>query len=301
MSLLKLCKDIFDESIELKTDSSKSIDLENTIELKTDLENTIELIKEIIKNDPDQLHKVDDNDSTPLILACEYFTSLDIVEVLIKKGSDVNRYNKNNMSALDYAIHDGNVELARLLISYDLDVNQIDSDGMGYLEYATIDYCEEKREIIQMLIDKDIDINIKCDNRNTILMKHIYSVDLGETIYVDVIKLFLENGCDPTIVNKDGNNVLDIILNVELDVEQVIESSDEQNGESSDEQKEDMIILIIKHMLDYTSVMECIKVLFRNKCRLDKKHTEELDELFRDKYIMDYISSKQKSASFIKK
>lgn len=241
----------------------------------------IDKIKEIIQNDPDQLHTTDSQKFTPLVLACKNSVSLNIIELLVKSGSDLGYKYKNHMSAFDYAIFNKDIELARLLVDNGLDVNQLDEYDSGYIDYIlTFGFCDQLHEIFKLLVDNGANINIVDEYGNSILMNNLYNYESNIVPDIKYIELFIEYGHDIMHKNNKGKTLLDVIL------------KKRNEGFPIDDC---YVILVIKHMLEYISVLECMKILMRCKVKIDDSYIEELDELFKTKYIMEYNISRSKS------
>jgi ankyrin repeat protein len=153
---------------------------------------------------------------------------------LVMQGVEITNRNKDNISTVRLAIEKGDIIVIDNLVKYaDFNINQVDDNGRSLLQDAVI---LGYNEISKILIEKDIDVNIKDKyNRNVIfdainygsgsLVDTILEVDGLELNNIDVngqtvlhqksvlkndnlaIKL-LQKGADPTICGKDGYNFL---------------------------------------------------------------------------------------------
>ncbi len=153
---------------------------------------------------------------------------------LVIQGVEITTRNKDNISTVRLAIEKGDIIVIDNLVKYaDFNINQIDDTGRSLLQDAVI---LGYNEISKILIEKDIDVNIKDKfNRNVIfdavnygsgeLIDTILEVEGLELNNVDVngqtvlhqksvlkddnlaIKL-LKKGADPTICGEDGYNFL---------------------------------------------------------------------------------------------
>ena len=150
------------------------------------------------------------------------------------QGVEITTRNKDNISTVRLAIEKGDIIVIDNLVKYaDFNINQIDDSGRSLLQDAVI---LGYNEISKILIEKDIDVNIKDKfNRNVIfdavnygsseLIDTILDVENLELNNIDVngqtvlhqksvlkddnlaIKL-LKKGADPTICGEDGYNFL---------------------------------------------------------------------------------------------
>lgn len=128
---------------------------------------TVAEVKELMAKNPDVINQTNDNDFSPLILACyrsnvevanflidnvkdinyksQEGTALaglsvkynkDLVEHLLKKNADPNIADPTGATPLFWAVKFGNKELAELLLKHKADKSIKDSQGMTPFEYA---------------------------------------------------------------------------------------------------------------------------------------------------------------------
>jgi len=107
---------------------------------------------------------------------------IDIVEMLLIYGANVNAGNNKGVTPLHIAVLLGAVKIAEMLIKYGAYVNARDDEGNTPLHYAT--YIARARKL-----PFDYVVNLPC---------------------ADVVKLLLENGADPTLRNSRGISALDL-------------------------------------------------------------------------------------------
>ena len=108
---------------------------------------TLSEIKDIQKRNTELINAINDNKTTPLILAC-YRNNEAVALYLIDKDSNIN-YNSGMGTALMAAIMSGNKVIIEKLIAKKADLNQIDKQGKTALIYAAFN---NNVEIVQMLI-----------------------------------------------------------------------------------------------------------------------------------------------------
>ena len=115
-----------------------------------------ELIEVLWNQNNDTINAKDGNGFTPLILAT-YHSQLSTVELLISKEVDVN-YNSQEGTALLGASYKGNIEISQLLINAGTDVNKVGGRGATALLYAV---QSSNYELVKLLIEKGADIHVK--------------------------------------------------------------------------------------------------------------------------------------------
>ena len=111
--------------------------------------------------------------------------------------------NKQDETALMLAAHKNQLELAKVLIQRGADVNK---PGWTPLHYAA---TRGHRDMIRLLLQNDAYIDSESANGTTpLMMAAYYAPPLA-------VKLLLEEGADPTLVNHGGASALDLALSKE--------------------------------------------------------------------------------------
>ncbi len=124
--------------------------------------------------------------------------------VLAKHPSThLNAQNKAGETPLMLAAINNQLELAQLLIERGADVNK---PGWTPLHYAA---TRGHREMMRLLLDNDAYIDSESSNGTTPLMMAAYSAPSL------AVKLLLEEGADPTLVNHGNATALDLALRTE--------------------------------------------------------------------------------------
>ena len=112
----------------------------------------------------------------------------------------VNASNSVGESALMLAAIHNQLALAKLLIERGADVNK---PGWAPLHYAA---SRGHRDMMRLLLDNDAYIDAEADNGTTpLMMAAFYAPPLA-------VKLLLEEGADPTLVNTDNASALDLAM-----------------------------------------------------------------------------------------
>jgi ankyrin repeat protein len=164
---------------------------------------------------------------TPLMLAARE-GHLDVARILVAAGADIDAAAGDGKTALAIAIFNGSYELASFLVDNKADVNQADAQRFTPLFWA-VDrrnmetapnfpwmVTADPMPLIRKLLDAGADPNLLVNNTPrgrmregsprivfaTSLMRAAFAADL------ELVKLLLERGADPTIISRDGETML---------------------------------------------------------------------------------------------
>lgn len=180
-----------------------------------------------------------------LMIACEN-NNKEIIELLIKKGANINDVDHNNRTALHEACKKGNLEVVKILIENGANIHIEEESGKTAVTFATEIVQPESLEIIKYLKDKGANLLVKDKNNNNLLHKVIGGVqkDIKETIKIikylisekielneqntigntplinailltkniEIVKILIENGADINIENGTNKNAIDLTI-----------------------------------------------------------------------------------------
>ncbi|AZL89624.1 ankyrin repeat protein [Megavirus baoshan] len=132
----------------------------------------------------------------------------DLIESVINQGADVNQPNSQKLTPLlTIATKRTNpiyLSVVELLLKRGADINAVDMYGNSALILA----CNQKDvELAKLLIHSGIDVNIKSNCNMTALISAAYYS--GHDNNIDLIKLLLEHGADVNVINIYGRTALD--------------------------------------------------------------------------------------------
>jgi len=177
--------------------------------------NDIEQVHNLINQDADYKLK-DDEGSSILHYAVDalgktndiepqyYSQIIEIIDMLVKKGAEINARNKKGMTPLAiafsyyYSIKEVKIRLIELMQKIDIRAN----DGSTALMYVTEN--ERSTEIIEVLIKKGADVNAKDNAGNTPLIRAC----LSRYKYPEIIKYLIRKGAKLNAQNDEGETAL---------------------------------------------------------------------------------------------
>lgn len=145
----------------------------------------------------------------PAITVALFEDSRKVAAVLLaNRRLNVEARNAKDESPLMVAALRGNLEAARTLIARDADVNKT---GWTPLHYAASSGSDNAQAMVRLLLDHSAYIDATSPNGTTPLMM---AAEYGE---IDVARLLLQEGADPTLKNQLGLTALDFARKAERD------------------------------------------------------------------------------------
>ncbi|MCK4319722.1 ankyrin repeat domain-containing protein [Candidatus Micrarchaeota archaeon] len=127
-------------------------------------------------------------------------TKINVVRMLIRKGADVDGFDREPATNLIYAIKGGHIEIAKILIRNGAEVDVKDANGKTALVLAAEG---EYEKIVELLIQKRVDINVVLNNlKEKVLM---WAAGKG---YRKIVELAIEKGICVKLKNIFGRTAL---------------------------------------------------------------------------------------------
>jgi len=117
--------------------------------------NQLEIAELLLANGAD-VNARDPYMHTPLILAMSVYNHDKMVRLLLTKGADVNLEDKGSMTALAYAVRQGQLDDAKILIANDANINVV--AGTSPLYWAVMGF---QTEMVELLLANGADVNYK--------------------------------------------------------------------------------------------------------------------------------------------
>ena len=139
-----------------------------------------------------------DGDGDHLLMNAVMYSSLDCMQLLIEKGSNVNAKNKIEETALMWSVHD--LAKMKLLIQHGADVNAKAKTGNTPLLIASVGHG--KYDAVKLLIDKEADVRAVNNRKENALIRASL---FGDTA---TVSLLLSKGLDINALSMDSTTAL---------------------------------------------------------------------------------------------
>ena len=163
-----------------------------------------QIIQSLIHKGAD-VHATTSDRDTVLHLAIAMYaeaTCCDLVESFIQAGCDPTARNSSGNTVLEAAIEHGHTSVVERLLSYN------DPLAPDILLFAL--RKQSAPEIIQSLIRKGADVHSTTSDGGTVL--HLAITQYAERTCWDLVKNFIDAGCNPSACNSRGNTVLEAAI-----------------------------------------------------------------------------------------
>ena len=156
----------------------------------------IKLLEYLLANGVNPDTSLDSYDATPLMIATKKGL-YEAVNLLLQAGADIERYDKNRKSVVDYAIECKNYYVLSTIM-------QLCETGPLLLIKA----CTGMNEVLfNLLLNCRVDVNIQDKDGNTALHHCAMLVSRDKDLYTQLAKRLLESGADITIENNKKETV----------------------------------------------------------------------------------------------
>ena len=162
------------------------------------------LVEQLIVKYPQQVNTISGRFGTPAVaaLAGRHF---ELAEVLHRNGSSVDPLDEDGESPLYLAVYVENLEMVQVLLDYGVDVNFRSKHGETALAFATSGIFNDHR-VVRLLLDHGADSNAQAQRfgRRTPLHR------ASEYGRIEIARLLLERGASPEVRDEEGKTPLDI-------------------------------------------------------------------------------------------
>jgi hypothetical protein len=125
---------------------------------------------------------------------------LQMTEVFIRKGANVNFKNNWGFTPLGRAAENGWVDIAEILVESGADVSMKDKYEITPLMHAAL---FRKSDMVQFLLRKKVDIN---DTNSVGITALMYAAQKGS---LDIAEMLVENGADSSLKDTNGWKAID--------------------------------------------------------------------------------------------
>ncbi|KAG9316928.1 ankyrin repeat-containing domain protein [Chiua virens] len=166
-----------------------------------------EIVDDSIEDDWSEYGDEDEEYESGIYGPCEEYQEverLELVKILIdiETGCDPAFFSARWRTFLDVAMHRGDASVVEYLLSYGV---PLPPDILSTaLQHDLIDSLE----IAALLVRKGADVHSTTDDGDTVL--HLCIKQYGESSCLDLIKIFVEAGCDPNSYGAQGTTVLGV-------------------------------------------------------------------------------------------
>lgn len=141
---------------------------------------------------------------------------LEILEILIDNGADINVLDPQGNAPIHCAVSKGQTKIVKMLIAQGADINLKRGDGNSPLNTAArAAMYPDSSEMVKILIANGADVNVKGRYHNTPLHNSVYSGNL------EIVQALIKSGADVNAKNKDGKTPRKLAL--ENETEEVVE------------------------------------------------------------------------------
>lgn len=172
-----------------------------------------------------------------------------MVQMLLRRGADVNAREDDNRTPLFSTVHGEDPEVVHLLIQNGADVNARDNDGKTALHSAVF---FRNRTIAEALLRNEADVNAR-DNEGRTPLHNVNNISIDKE---NIIGLLLDYGADVNAASNDGSRAIHwaAIMGDDFGIQRLLDAGAEINPVNQEG----------KTPLDYTiyiGIMSTIKLL----------------------------------------
>lgn len=205
-----------------------------TKKLYVEKKNYTDIIKLLIKSGAD-VNEIDRHKVSLLMKAIENDNDKDIIDILIKAGADVNKLDKYDNTALMISSRRNDIDITKMLIEAGADVNKVNKNDATALTFArsrnianilinagafvdkeslVINAVKKGHsEIVELMIEKGVDVNIIYDFNKTLLMTAIELGDKENARFkdqakIDIVNSLIKAGANVHVKYRDGKTLL---------------------------------------------------------------------------------------------
>ncbi|WP_342189704.1 ankyrin repeat domain-containing protein [Spiroplasma endosymbiont of Dilophus febrilis] len=230
--------------------------------------NNLEIAELLIDNGAD-VNLQDENDATPLYYAIST-NNKEMVQLLINKGANIKNITKNGLTPLYYAIILDNKEMVQLLIEKGANVNMQDENGLTPLHFAIE---ENNQEMVQLLINNNADVNIKITSDGATILHYAILNNKKE-----MVKLLIKKGAN---VNKGVNGLIPLYYAISTNNKEMVQLLINKGANVNMQDENDFSPLY--YAINEENI-EIVKLLLANDADVNLQNKNGLTPLLYSKY-----------------
>ena len=220
----ELIKDALNKQHRSETQDEDGNTLEDKLYVACDKSELDEVTK-LLENGANVNEIYEHSGSTPLHIACNsVHPNVDIIKLLLKKQAKINVQDEDGNTPLHIACNhvDANKEIIYCLLNLSFDTPNVNiqnkENGVGYGDGGAtplhIACSYSNADIVQLLLDKDANVNLRDDGGDTPLHIACNRKTFTESTY-NIVELLVKNGADVNAKNKDNQPPLYRVLLVD--------------------------------------------------------------------------------------
>ena len=185
---------------------------------------TPQIVEHMIKNGSDVNAK--GHNGTSVLMKASSRSKLEVVDVLIKYGADVNARDDNGWTPVQYAAAiNQDPRVIETLIQHGARINTKDNNGQTSLMVAALN--NKNPQIIKTLIEHGADINAQTQSGMTALMHVVLASILPKNRNIEVMKILLQHGADINAKTVDGATA--ILLTKDPEIIEILKENGAKN------------------------------------------------------------------------
>jgi ankyrin repeat protein len=165
-----------------------------------------EIVQLITKADKHKNSAVSNAAQEEMLRSASFSGNVELVRDLIQQGTNINAPElEGGWTALIYAAAKGSLDIVQILLAAGADVNAASNSGQTTLSESA--YWGHLK-IVNLLISAGADVNIQEIDGTTLLMKAL----MFASGRLDIVKVLVNAGAEPNIRNNAGKTALSIAL-----------------------------------------------------------------------------------------